>query len=343
MKPRRHEEHEVNQVQEVFRVLRVFVVAFVLVIFGSSRAGAGDRYALVVTGASGGAQYAQKYDAWRSALVSMLRDQFGYPADRLLVLAESQTPGVRRATAENVRAALGQLGRRTKADDVVLVLLIGHGTALDGDGGKFNLVGPDLTDDQWAGLLKPIAGRLVFANTTGGSFSFLRTIAGPGRVVLTATDSAGQQFETVFPELFVNALGDPAADVDKNQKVSIWEAFTYASSGVKSWYEERGQIATERPVIDDTGRLTPRDGAPPAGPSLQGSLARITYLQPDVRIPASADAELASLLRRRAEVESAVERLRLNKPNQPEDQYERDLETLLLEMARIDRQIRARP
>ena len=33
----------------------------------------GDQYALVVTGASGGDAYAQKYDRWRVALVSTLR------------------------------------------------------------------------------------------------------------------------------------------------------------------------------------------------------------------------------------------------------------------------------
>jgi hypothetical protein len=180
---------------------------------------------------------------------------------------------------------------------------------------------------------------LVFVNTSGASFPFLRTLASPGRVVLTATDSAGQQFETIFPELFVNALTASAADLDKNEKVSLWEAFTYASAGVKSWYEERGQLATERPAIDDTGRGGARESAPPAG---HGALARITYLQQDVRIPASADAELAGLLKRRAELESSVERLRMNKPGLAPDQYERELENLLLEMARIDRLIRSR-
>ena len=316
---------------------RVVVAAFGLIVFVSSHAIAGDRYALIVSGAAGGAQYAQKYDAWRTAMVSVLRDQFLYPVDHVIVLADvpakegRQATVLTGATGANVRAALVRLAERAKADDVVLVLLIGHGSVLDGDGGKFNLVGPDLRSDEWANLVAPIAGRLVFVNATGGSFPFLRSMAGPERVVVTATDSAGQQFETVFPEFFVSALTSQAADIDKNQKVSIWEAFTHASAAVKAWYEERGQLPTERPAIDD--------GAPSGS---QSSLARITYLQPDVRIPASADAELVALLKRRAAIESAVERLRLSKPTLPVDQYERELETLLLEMARVDRQIRAR-
>jgi hypothetical protein len=304
----------------------------------ASEAYAGERYALIVSGASGGAQYAQRYDGWRDAIVSLLRDQFGYPADRMHVLADSQLPNIRKPTRENVRAALGDLRQRARADDVVLVMLIGHGSSSDIDESKFNLVGPDLTAVEWADLLKPIAGRLVFVDTTGGSFPFLRTLAAPGRIVLTATDSPGQVFETVFPEFFIHALADSAADGDKNQKVSIWEAFEFAGAGVKNWFAERGQVATERPAIDDSGRGE-NEGA---SSTRQSSLARITYLQPDVRIPPTADAELARLLKRRAEIESTVERLRLDKASLPPEKYERQLEELLLEMARLDRQIRAR-
>ena len=38
-------------------------------------------------------------------------------------------------------------------------------------------------------------------------------------------------------------------------------------------------------------------------------------------------------IRRRAELENTVERLRLNKPNLPQEQCERELESLLLEMS----------
>jgi hypothetical protein len=210
---------------------------------------------------------------------------------------------------------------------------------LDADDGKFNLVGPDLTGAEWAGLIKPIAGRVVFVNTTSGSFPFLHQLAGPGRIVLTATDSAAQQWDTVFPEFFVRAFEDASADADKNRKVSIWEAFVYADARVKIWFEERGRLATERPLLDDTGRGVGRE-AGSEGPD--GSLAQVTYLQPDVVIPPTADAELAALLKKRAEVESAIDRLRMSKPTIAGDRYDAELERLLLELTRIDRQIRSR-
>jgi hypothetical protein len=318
---------------------RPVFAALVLFLAGTLPAVAGERYALIVTGASGGPQYAQKYDTWRASVITTLRDRLGYPQDHIVLLADDEAAGIRRSTRENVRAALADLRRRASRDDVVLVLLIGHGTALDGDEGKFNLVGPDLTAEEWAGLIRPVPGRLVFVNTTGGSFPFLHRVAGQGRIVLTATDSAVQQYDTVFPEFFVKAFEDESADLDKNRRVSIWEAFVYASARVKGWFDERGQLATERPLIDDTGRGVGLEAGAQGG---DGTLARATFLEPDVRIPENVSADQAGLMKRRAEIEAAVEQLRTNKATIPADRYDAELESLLLELSRIDRQIRSR-
>lgn len=315
---------------------RIFVVCL-LVTAGASRAVAADRWALIVTGASGGPQYAEKYDLWRTSFVATLQDTFGYPADHIVVLAEEETGGARIATREQVRAAFQDLAERVTKDDVLLVLLIGHGTAGDEDA-KFNLVGPDLTAAEWAGLVKPVAGRVVFVNATSGSFDFLERIAGRGRVVVTATDSAAQQFETVFPEFFLQAFATDAADLDKNGRISVWEAFRFASAGVKDWFEEQGRLATERPLLDDNGDGVGREAEDP-GPD--GTLAGVTYLQPDTPV-VTTDAALAELLRRRGELESKIDVLRAGKANMPPDRYETDLEALLLELARIDRQIRSK-
>lgn len=316
--------------------LRVAVLSLAVAVLAARTEGA-DRFALIVSGASGGSQYAQRYDAWRDQLLSILRDQFGYPADHIQVLSDSASPGTKRSTRENVRSSLDLLRQQAKADDVLLVILIGHGSTGDAEDSKFNLVGPDLSAREWADMLKPVAARIVFVDTSGGSFPFLKTLAAPGRIVLTATNSPGQVFEAVFADFFIRALGDQAADVDKNQKVSIQEAFDFANAGVKGWFAEKGQVATEHAALDDSGH-----GAEEESAARPRSLASITYLQPDVRIPPTADAELAGLIRRRAELETTVEKLRFNKPNMPPEQYEKELESLLLEMARVDQRIRSK-
>jgi hypothetical protein len=312
---------------------------FACALLAASVAVAGDRYALVITGASGGEQYARKYDAWRVAFTTTLRERFHYAPDRTIVLAETASDGIQSSTREHVRKAFADLRARMTKDDQLLVLLIGHGTSLDGDEAKFNLVGPDLSASEWLELIRPIPGRVVFVNTTAASFPFLRKLAGRGRVVVTATDSAAQQFETVFAEYFVKAFDDPAANFDKNGRVSIWEAFTYASAAVRQSFEQKGQLPTERPLLDDTGAGIGREAQ---NPGTDGAIARITYLEPDAPLALPADSTQAALVRRRAELEAQLEALKARKESMPENDYAAELEKILVEIARVSAEIRSK-
>ena len=324
---------------KVCRLLGRSALAIFVTLAGATASTAGERYAMVVTGASGGDAYAQKYDQWRATFVSTLREKFGYGADRLRILAEAESEGVQKATRENVQRVLVELRKRLARDDQLLILLVGHGTSLDGEDAKFNLVGPDMSAAEWAELLKPLPGRVIFVNTTGASFPFLQKLAGRGRVVLTATDSALQQFETIFPEYFVNAFTDPAADTDKDDRISLWEAFAFASAGVRQWFEQKGQLATERPLLDDTGGGVGREAI---NPGSDGQIAAKTFLEPETAPSLPADVLIGTLQKRRAELEAQIEELKARKSSMASDQYEADLERLLLELARVVQQIKAK-
>jgi len=298
---------------------------------------AGDSYALVVTGATGGESYAAKYAGWRQSFVSTLRTKFGYPDDHVIVMAEGSGSGAQAATRDEVRHAILDLRGRLGKDDQLIVLLIGHGTPADGSGAedaKFNLVGPDLKASEWADLLKPLAARVVFVDTTAVSFPFLRHLTGPGRIVITATDSIAQEFETTFAEFFVRAFEDPSADADKNGRVSLFEAFTYASAATRAWYEQRGQLPTERPLIDDDGDGV---GHEASNPGSDGALARATFLQPP---PLPADAAAAAVAKRQRELESGIEDLKRKRATMAPAEYDAELERLLLELARLSAQSR---
>jgi hypothetical protein len=318
------------------------VLAAIVLLLGlrGSTAAAAERYALIVSGATGGEEYALKYKSWRVSLTILLSEVYGYPDDHIIALAEEKDAEVKTPTRENIRAALVDLQRRAKSDDLVFVLLLGHGTAGAGEEAKFNLVGPDLSAEEWASLIAPISARLVFVNAASGSFPFLQRVSGRGRIVITATASAAQEYETVFPEFFLKALGDPPADADKNGRVSIWEAFNAAAAGLRKWYDDRGLMATERPLLDDTGDGLGREADDPKG--TDGAIAQVTFLQPDTPIAAPAGSELGTLLRRRADMQAQVDLLRARKLNLPENEYQAELERLLLELARLDREIRAR-
>jgi hypothetical protein len=313
-----------------------FALAALLVCAGVLPVAAAERYAVIISGAAGGEKYAKQQLQWRSALAESLKSTFGFPAANIVVLAE-ETDGSSRSTAANVRSLLADLRRRVTADDTIMVVLIGHGT-FDGADAKFNLVGPDLTAREWKSLLADLPGRLVLVNTTASSFPFIEELSRRGRVVITATDSAAQRFATVFPEYFVKAFADLSNDYDKNGRISVWEAFTAASAAVKQHYEQRGQLSTERPLLDDDGDQTGREAE---APGEDGALARTIYLDapPNAR---TSDAQLVDLERQRRTIETQIEELKARKGEIPEPQYAAELEKLLLQLARIARQIRAR-
>ena len=97
---------------------------------------------------------------------------FGFADDHLFVLAENESAGVGKATRENVQRRLRRLARAASRT-TICCSCCSSATARRSTAtkAKFNLVGPDLSASEWAELLKPIPGRLVFVDTTGGELS----------------------------------------------------------------------------------------------------------------------------------------------------------------------------
>jgi len=316
---------------------RLAAAAALLLASWAPTAGAQDRYALIVSGASGGEAYARQYTQWTGALSTVLADRMKLDPQHVTVLADTKQPDAA-ATAINVRRALVALRETIQRDDLLFVVLIGHGT-FDGADAKFNLVGPDLASTDWSALLRPIAGRVVFVNTTSGSFPFLEHLTGSRRVVITATDAAAQRFDTVFPQYFAAAFSDDAADLDKNGRISIWEAFAAASAGVRRHYQQRGQLATEHALLDDNGDGV---GSDMVNPGDDGSLASRTYLDEPLPGARPTDEVLLKLLQRKATLEAEVDDLKIRKTFLTPDEYAREFERMMIELARVSHDIRER-
>ncbi len=316
---------------------RTATACVVLILLFASAATAEERYALIVTGATGGPNYAQQYTQWSQALTQMLVERMKFGSARVTVLSEITDEG-RAATAANVRRSLSALRQQMQTGDLLFIVLMGHGT-FDGVDAKFNLVGPDLESAEWASLLRGIAGRLVIVNAAAASFPFIERLSGARRIVVSATDSVAQRFDTVFPEYFVTAFQEEAADIDKNGRISVWEAFAWAAGGVRRHYQQRGQLATERALLDDNGDGIGREAA---GQGQDGSLASRTYLDSTLAGGAPTDEVLVELLQRRASLEAEAEELQVKKQFMAADEYLRELERVMLALARINRDIRAR-
>ena len=318
-------------------LLRGIALLALLAPAAGSFASAEDRYAIIVTGATGGAGYAQQYAGWTQACFQTLVDRLGFDPTHVTVLSDAPDPSAA-ATADNLRRVLAERKSQLKPDDLLLLFLIGHGT-FDGVDAKFNLVGPDLEAAEWATLLRGLPGRLVIVNGAPASSPFIERLAGPRRIVISATDSVVQRFDTVFPEYFIAAFQEQGADIDKNGRTSVWEAFAWAAGAVRRFYQERGQLATERPLLDDNGDGVGREAA---AQGLDGALASRTYLDPAPAGAAPTDEVLVELLHRRASLVAEVEELQVKKAFMSSDEYAREFERIMLALARVGREIRQR-
>lgn len=321
---------------EMSRLLRILLVVG---LFGglTTPAHAQQRFAVIISGATGGEDYAAQYMAWTNDLAQALSGRLAFAAENVTVLAESDAAG-NASTAENVRRTLTALRQRMKRDDLLFILMIGHGT-FDGTDAKFNLVGRDLESSEWASLLQPLPGTVVVVNTTAGSFPFLERLSGPRRIVITATDSVAQRFDTVFPEYFIKAFLDDAADLDKNGRISMWEAFAFAGTGVRRHYQQRGLLATERSLLDDNGDGVGK-GAADKGPD--GAHASRTYLDENLPGAAPTDEELLKLLQRKSLLEAELDELKIRRAFLPAEEYAREFERIIVEFSRVSRDIRLR-
>jgi hypothetical protein len=242
------------------------------------------------------------------------------------------------ATKANLQNALAQVAREAKPGDAFVLMMIGHGS-FDGYDYKMNLPGPDISGVELAGLLDRIpCTRQLVVNMTSASGGSRAALEKANRVVITATKSGNEKNATVFARFWVEALRDPAADTDKNETVSALEAFTYASAKTADFYDTQKRLATEHPTLEDTGQGDgERKPSPENGEGLKAAqfpLLRIGTAQIAANTP-----EKKALLEKRDQLEEQIDKLKYEKAAMPADEYKKQLEDLLIQLAKTQAEL----
>ena len=319
------------------------IATFVALLALAAPAAAQTVHLLVVVGLAGDPEHAELFQRWASTLVDGATGRLGIARDRVVYLSDQPEKDVKRATGKStqqeIQRAFGAIAKAAKEDDVVFVVLIGHGT-FDGKVAKFNLPGPDMTPGDFAPLLKSLPSRhVVFVNTASSSGPFLEELAGPGRTIVTATRTGAERFATLFGGYFVDALFSDGADADKNRRISVLEAFDAAKLGVARAYEQEGLMLTEHPLLDDSG-----DGKGVADPKPDGKEGRVAAIlslgTPQSAEAMPADPKMRALYDERRDLERRVEGLKLMKSGMEPARYASELERLLTALAVKSKEIR---
>jgi hypothetical protein len=304
-----------------FRFLLVFVLCFPAWALA-------DSSALIIRGVAGSPDHENKFDKWTVGTRKALVEKWGFSPDRVIVLSDKNS-----AQAE-IQKAFATLKQQLKPADSFFLFFIGHGSGDDGVY-KFNISGPDYTADDYNKLLSTLSvGRVIIVAATPASGAATEKLSGKNRVVVTATRSGQEGNDVVFYDYFLEALESPAADEDKDQKVSVWEAFKYAVAGTERFYKEEGRLSTEHPQISDNG--SDKTGVTSKDAPL---LARATSFQVDRPI-VSNDPKMQALLNEKKSLEQKIEDLRINKTSVAEAEYDKQMEALLVELALKNQEIR---
>jgi hypothetical protein len=298
-------------------------------------------FLLVIVGLAGDPEHGELFHKWGTTLAEASA-KVGVSADRLIYLADPKEGGASvsgRATREEIEKALAAFATAAAPEDVVYVVLFGHGS-YDGQTARFNLPGPDMTASDFNTQLRKLRTRnVVFVNTASSSGPFVEELSAPGRTIITATRSGAQQFTTLFGGFFVEAFSSEGADADKNRRLSMLEAYLYAKGEVVRAYEQQGLLATEHALLDDNGDKKGSQDPTPTG--AEGKLAAALSLGSVAdAAPLPENPKLRALYLERRDIERRVESLRLLKDSLPPAKYTSELERLVTDLALKTREIR---
>ena len=274
-----------------------------------------ETHAVIVSGLGGSPEYTESFtDAahvFAEALQTLDTDE-----DRIIKLDES-------ATREDILAAIAQRADAISsgASTTFVLILVGHGNA-DSSNWRFNVTGPDLTTDDLVAALNEVqSSRQLVVLAASASGAALQTLSQPQRVVVTATKSGGEINAVRFPTYLSDAMKATSADYDRNEILTIGEAFRFAEARTVEYYEQQRLLASEHARLSS-------DGPADIAIALLGSLRQ-----------AQDDPEVAQLLDQRLVLEDEFRELTLRKPDMPLFEYYDDLEVLLIKIARLQRSI----
>lgn len=275
-------------------------------------------YTLIVSGLGGEPQYEERFRENAEEIATSAQGMAEAP-EHVVTLTGAN------ATRTAIRRELKALATRVRQDDMVTLVLIGHGT-YDGEEYRFNVPGRDITGSELRELLGALRAReQLIVNTTSASGATIDQWASPGRVLITATKSGGERTATRFAQYWAEALKNPAADTNKDEIITASEAYEYASRQVAAAFKADVALATEH------ARIEGLDAANNLAVALLGASAVL-----------SSDPEVRAMLAERASLEAQIEELKARRGALAEETYYDELEAVLVKFARLQREIDTR-
>ena len=210
-----------------------------------------------------------------------------------------------------------------------MLMFFGHGS-YDGEHYRFNNRGPDITGEDIVAALQPLqSGQQFVMFATSASGAVLEAFdaktdtqnSNLQRVVITATKSGAEANAVQFPRFWSDVLTGQLADTDHNELLTVLEAYEAATDGVVRYYDNASLLATEH------SRVSSNDAA-------NMVLARLGSLRGQEN-----NAVVNDLLGQRQQLELEFNKVRSKRDTLAQSDYLDELESVLLQIARLQLQI----
>ena len=235
-----------------------------------------------------------------------------------------------------IQLQFDNLKTNATSSDQVFIVLFGHGGYDNGEA-RLNIPRRDLSQHDYGALVDGLnASRIVFINTGSASAPFIEALSGDGRVVITATRTGTQKNETSFPRFMIDAFTNPAADRDKDGRVSVGEVYTFAAEKTDQMFADNANIPTENALLDDNGD---QQGSriKEVADGVDGHLASITYFSSSPALIAAAGGSSGAAsgwAQEKNDLEVEIANLKSRKTEFGEEEYYAQLEVLFVRLAR---------
>jgi hypothetical protein len=222
-----------------------------------------NTYALIVSGINKHLKEQQAKDKAVIDLRNFFRNNTGIKPDRITVLVDSKSlvrKDVKISTAENLKEQLNAFAATVKPEDRFIFYYVGQANIV-ADKLRLNLPGADITHAQlaeWINQIKTSSMLIVLDCPSAGLA--VKAMSGKERIVIGACTEE-QHYSTKFSEYFIPGLTNNESDTNNDSRISLLEAFTFASKQLDDFYHRQELLKTETPILEDNA-----DGIPSSQP-----------------------------------------------------------------------------
>jgi hypothetical protein len=161
-------------------------------------------------------------------------------------------------TRENIETGMQWLATNADQRDETWVIFLGH-AHLYGNRSQFNIPDRDIDQNEFATLAKQLTQqRQIFILATPVSGFWIKPLAKPNRIVITATEPSLEITGTEMPYAIANLLANEAEhqtiqDIDGDGVVSLLDFYLGINLEIEATFRTLERLQTEHAQLDDNG------------------------------------------------------------------------------------------